>query len=64
MTTPTPPASGSQSASTPPPTITPAELDRVLVRAKQDDALAKKIAEAMSLIEGVLDDLGYVSCIN
>ena len=36
----------------------------MLVRAKQDDALAKKIAEAMSLIEGVLDDLGYVSCIN
>lgn len=53
-------------ASTPTPTpwppsmsyITAAELDRVLERAKDKDPLGRKIAEAMELIEGVLDDYG------
>lgn len=38
--------------------ITAAELDRVLERAKDKDPLGRKIAEAMELIEGVLDDYG------
>jgi hypothetical protein len=40
--------------------ITAGDLDRVLQRAKDKDALGMKIAEAIALIEGVLDDYGYV----
>ncbi len=39
--------------------ITAGDLDRVLQRAKDKDALGMKIAEAIALIEGVLDDYGY-----
>ncbi|WOO79680.1 FAD synthase [Vanrija pseudolonga] len=38
--------------------IAPADLDKVLRRGKAGDDLGNKIAEAISLIEGVLDDLG------
>jgi hypothetical protein len=38
--------------------LTPADLDRVLARAKESDALGRKIAAALALIEGVMDDLG------
>lgn len=38
--------------------ISPATLDRVLERAKVADELGQKIATAIALIEGVLDDLG------
>jgi hypothetical protein len=42
--------------STPP--IRTGELLRVLQRAKQQDDLGVKIANAMALIQSVLDDLG------
>jgi hypothetical protein len=38
--------------------VTAALLDRVLARAKETDPLGRKIATALELIEGVLDDLG------
>ncbi|KAL1409661.1 3'-phosphoadenosine 5'-phosphosulfate sulfotransferase [Vanrija albida] len=38
--------------------ITPADLDKVLRRGKEGDDLGVKIATAISLIEGVLDNLG------
>lgn len=41
--------------------ITATELDRVLDRAQGKDPLGVKIAAAIALIEGVLDDYGYVA---
>ncbi|TXT06057.1 hypothetical protein VHUM_03530 [Vanrija humicola] len=38
--------------------ITPADLDKVLARAKAGDDLGTKISTAIALIEGVLDNLG------
>ncbi|KLT40178.1 adenine nucleotide alpha hydrolases-like protein [Cutaneotrichosporon oleaginosum] len=38
--------------------ITAGDLDRVLQRAKEKDALGVKVAAAIALIEGVLDDYG------
>ncbi len=40
--------------------VTDVELDRLLKRAKVVDALGVKIAKAIELIDGVLDDLGSV----
>ncbi|KAK4683697.1 hypothetical protein P7C73_g6535, partial [Tremellales sp. Uapishka_1] len=40
------------------PPISESRLLRVLQRAKQGDELGSKIAKAIELIEGVLDDLG------
>ncbi len=40
--------------------ITSTDLIRVLERARKLDDLGTKIAKAMELIEGVLDDLGWV----
>lgn len=38
--------------------ISAVDLDRVLERAKDKDQLGSKIAAAIALIEGVLDDYG------
>lgn len=38
--------------------ISAADLDRVLVKSRQQDQLGRKIASAIELIESVIDDLG------
>jgi hypothetical protein len=48
---------------TPPamPEVSPKDLEAVLRRSKENDALAVKIAQAIELINGVLDHLSWVA---